>query len=225
MTHHHCINLYLDLSQSDKGTIQNLLRDLCSRYIYDLYLWLERLYDLSIRFNSENACISDCINYFRPSGPVSLLYEDMSCLSDCPTTTTTTTKTISSPNSPSKFPDWIFAFYYMSAPAGKTVDIEFSAFNFPNCYRCHCSGILILDRDGEELLSRNNGCGTEIPDRVTFTDEATLFFFSDSNANKWKGFSAVLSEFVAVQITILNRSKWTRRNSFSTPLKSDLGKV
>ena len=62
----------------------------------------------------------------------------------------------------------------MTAPVGQSVDIEFSTFDLKEpdfSTKCYWfDWILILDSEGGELVSQS--CGTEKPDKVSFTNKA-----------------------------------------------------
>ena len=147
------------------------------------------------------ACREPCIDIRGDRGEW-LGFEDINCLSGCPATFSTT-KTINSPGYPDPYPVDLTVVYTMSAlDTESVIDIEFSTFALfvESTESCFWDWIVILDNEGNELLPQT--CGKNKPDKISFTNMATLIFHSTGfiDGTSKAGFSSVLSEEVRLSI-------------------------
>ena len=99
-----------------------------------------------------------------------------------------------SPNYPSNYDNNLDMEYVMTAAAGETVTITFTAFDVEFHSTCNYDWVEIYDGSGTLLL--NKTCGTTIPGVVTSTSNtATLYFHTDRSVIR-SGFEAQLSSGV-----------------------------
>ena len=195
-----CIQQVWALPSEDRETIRKMIFSMCGLHVFhNFYPGL------------RPACTWDCIFTLTPSG--ALVYEDLNCLSNCPSTITTTNR-ITSPGYSSNYPLYTTVYYTMTAPANESISIEIEDLEVEvplsmvfredslRSNKCVFDWVMILGTDGEELLSKK--CDMrDVPGRITFTNKATLVFHSDRSVAK-RGFSATLSTEVTIVITQLN---------------------
>ena len=164
-----CINSIFSLPYRLSNTITSLIRSLCRHEVHDLFSprscglecantmtaggWVEM---------EDSSCLSDCdctqslyIDYYHAGGVCAWSFADVQLnwpVSSKPCQIEgDITNTITSPNYPNNYPNSITLYYYLTAPAGQSVQLQFTTFVIDTLtWTGTCDDwVMILDSEGQ----------------------------------------------------------------------------